>query len=104
MGGGPCLNELEGGGSCIGVTARDDHIKKLEAENERLKKHLTEITDVSVMQENAQLREKVERMEKCRELVQRTVDHADNLLLDLPPEMVREFRAALAENKETNDV
>ena len=40
----------------------------------------------------AELEELVRRLE---ELVRRALWHADNALLVLPPEMVREFRAAL---------
>ena len=35
------------------------------------------------------------RVAELEELVRRTLWHADNALLVLPPEMVREFRAAL---------
>ena len=39
---------------------------------------------------------RLQALEECRELVERTVAHADLLLLDLPPEMVEEFSQALA--------
>jgi hypothetical protein len=50
-----------------------DYIEGLEAHNEQL------------LAEN----------ERLRELMQRTVWHAEQLHLVLPPEMVKEFRAAL---------
>jgi hypothetical protein len=44
-------------------------------------------------------KERLEELEaerdRLRELVERTVAHADRMHLILPPEMVREFRAAL---------
>ena len=42
------------------------------------------------------LEAKVQALEECRELVERTVTHADLLFLDLPQEMVDEFSQVLA--------
>ncbi len=42
------------------------------------------------------LEAKVQALEECRELVERTVTHADLLFLDMPQEMVDEFSQVLA--------
>jgi multidrug resistance efflux pump len=42
-------------------------------------------------------------IERLRELVQRTVWHAERAHLILPPEMVREFRAALSESQKCQE-
>jgi hypothetical protein len=64
-----------------------DALRELEAENERWKVRWDDAIRTAQKLE-------AER-DRLRELVERTVAHADRMHLILPPEMVREFRAAL---------